>query len=91
MIKKVYHKAMSAVVKNDWPVGETLSDLRNESGKTTYQVADAMGLTQPRISQIDNIGTKDIDQIELLAAIYGVPKDRVEQAAKNTRLSANNR
>ena len=63
----------------------TLADLRRKAGKTTRQTAVALGLTQPRITQIEQEGTKDVEQMERLAAFYCVEFDDVYKAARRAR------
>lgn len=63
----------------------TLADLRNATGLSTRQVAPLIGLTHARIVQIECKGTKNMDQIEMLAIIYGVSEDIAREANKRTR------
>jgi transcriptional regulator with XRE-family HTH domain len=73
--------------------GPDLRDLRlaatDERGTplklSQYAVAELLGCEQPRISQIESDGTKDIDTLEKLAAIYGVSRDVVIEANRRTR------
>jgi transcriptional regulator with XRE-family HTH domain len=64
---------------------ETLADIRREAKKTTRQVGEVLGVTQPRITQIEQEGTKDITQLELLADFYEVGFERIRLASERLR------
>lgn len=55
---------------------------------TTRQVGATLGLTQPRITQIENSGKVSIDQLRALADLYGVSFDQALQARDNSRTLA---
>lgn len=76
-----------AIASPDIPANTLdLTGLRTKAGLSTREVGELMGLTHARIVQIEGVGTKDIDQIERLAKIYGVSEDLLRVANKLTRL-----
>ncbi len=76
---------MSAVIPPTDNAVLTLAGLRNKTGLTVRQVGERIGLTHPRIVQIEGEGTKDMDQLEALAAIYGVSFDEIRVANSLTK------
>lgn len=58
----------------------TLAELRKKAGLNTRTVAALINRTQPRITQIEARGTKDIDMLKTLAGVYGVTRDEIEAA-----------
>lgn len=55
--REIAHERTRAYV-----LGHRLSQLRNEIGLTQEQVAQHMGISQPRVSQLEN---GDLDQMEV--------------------------
>lgn len=77
---------MNTTVPNVTPE-TTLADLRLGSDKTTYEVAEALGITQPRISQMEKTGTVPAQHLRAMAAAYGVSIDDLLLVAEQTRSS----
>ena len=69
----------------------TLADFRRKAGKTTRAAAAALGVTQPRITQIEQEGTKDIEQMERLADFYGAEFEKIRSAARLARPANENK
>ena len=70
-------------------VARNVMRLRMQRGMTQQQLAQALGVKQPRIAQIESAGANlQIDTIDRLAAVFGVEPARLlhaEKAATATR------
>ena len=50
----------------------TLSDLRRYRGWSQNDASAILGITQARLSQIEHIGTQNIDMVERIAEKWGI-------------------
>ena len=85
VVNIVYNRSMNAVINDVNGKALDLAGLRHRASLTTRQVGAQMGLSHARIVQIEGEGTKDMDQLEALAAIYGVGFDEMRAANRLTK------
>lgn len=61
-------------------VAENVMRLRIQRGMTQKQLAEELGVTQPRVAQIESAGANlQIDTLDRLAAVFGVEPARLLQ------------
>ena len=64
-------------------VARNVMRMRIQSGWTQQQLARALGVTQPRIAQIESASANvQIDTLDRLAAVFGVEPARLLQPGK---------
>lgn len=67
---------------------ETLRDLRKQNGKTCAEVAQALGVTDRAIYNYEKgIRYINIEQVIILAEMYGITEREVIDAQLNSRKS----
>lgn len=85
MIRLVYHSAMEQATIHTTPQddGPTLAELRAAAGLSSRAAAAALGVSQPRIVQMEKDGV--VDHIDKIAKAYGVDDAVVRDANRRTR------
>src|SRR5688572_5525013 len=69
-------------------VARNVMRLRIQRGWTQQQLAREMGVTQPRVAQIESAGANvQIDTLDRLAAVFGVEPARLLQPGKPSATS----
>lgn len=64
-------------------VARNVMQLRIRRGLTQQQLAQSLGVKQPRIAQIESAGANlQIDTLDRLAAVFGIEPARLLQAEK---------
>jgi transcriptional regulator with XRE-family HTH domain len=71
-------------------VARNVIRMRIQRGYTQQQLAQALGVTQPRIAQIESAGANlQVDTLDRLAAVFGVEPARLLQAETSLAESVN--
>jgi ribosome-binding protein aMBF1 (putative translation factor) len=73
-------------------VAANVMRLRIQRGMTQQQLASELGVSQPRIAQIESAGANlQIDTLDRLAAVFGVEPARLLQAESHPKRSRRGR
>lgn len=64
---------------------KSLADLRSDAGFSQREAAERIGLTQPRLCQIERDGCDKISTEQKIASAYGVPVEVVSAANRVTK------